>query len=288
MTACATVLVRGAEPRAAARWARPKGTVETAPQVPTGDIDRLFVDAVHSVVQALRAKDANTTSHSQRVSLYARAIAEALGVRGDELREVSLGGQLHDVGKIGVPDELLSRQGPLTVEEYRRVMQHTVIGEQILRPLLHQHPTVLAVVRWHHEWVDGTGFPDGLCGDEIPLAARIVAVADSFDAMTSARPYRLALPLRAAVAELERGVNSQFDADCVRALLALLARSPSLGRRALSCEAAYRATSWLDIERRSARNRTMRTPPGWRSLSRVASCQPRSPPRGGRSPYPRR
>ncbi len=270
-------------------WApvtRSEGMVATAHRAPSADIDRLFVDAVHSVAEALKAKDAYTRNHSQRVSLYARAIAEALGLCGDEVREVRLAGQLHDVGKIGVPDDLLCRQGPLSAEEYRRVMQHTVIGEQILRPLLHDHPTVLAVVRWHHERVDGTGLPDGLCGDEIPLAARIVAVADSYDAMTSARPYRSVLPLRAAVRQLEQGADSQFDAECVRAFLAVLARSPTLRRRVLPDKQALRVAHSLGMRR--AGDRMMRTRAGWRSLSRTASCRPRSPPRAGSAACERR
>ncbi|UCF41228.1 MAG: HD-GYP domain-containing protein [Gemmatimonadota bacterium] len=186
------------------------------------------MDALVAVGEALAAKDAYTRRHSWRVSAFSEAIGRELGLSGRELCDLRLAGQLHDVGKIGVPDELLIKAGPLDDAEYGRLKQHPVIGEQILRPLLHDHPTVLAVVRWHHERFDGGGFPDALRGEQIPLAARIVAVADSFDAMTSERPYRSPLDLDDVVAELEAGAGSQFDPRCVTAFMTVLRRALEL------------------------------------------------------------
>jgi len=145
-------------------------------------------------------------------------MARHLGLGEAEVAEIGMAAALHDVGKIGVPDELLRRTGPLTPVERQRILEHAVIGERILAPLLKGHPVSLAVARWHHERVDGGGYPDGLRGDEIPLPARIVAVADAYDAMISHRPYRAPLGAGAALRELVRCTNTQFDARCVAAL----------------------------------------------------------------------
>lgn len=187
-------------------------------------IQRLMSGAVRSIAEALHAKDPYTRGHSRRVGDYAATIAAELGLGCDQVEDVRLGGQLHDVGKIGVPDELLHRPGPLTQQELGLIRTHSVIGEQILRPLFLEGRTVLAVVRWHHERVDGRGFPDGLSWTDIPLAARIVAVADAFDAMTTSRPYRAHLSLGIAVRELRHGAGSQFDPRCVRAFITALTR----------------------------------------------------------------
>jgi putative nucleotidyltransferase with HDIG domain len=175
--------------------------------------------AVVALERALHAKDPSTMAHSARVRLLAVAMARELGQSRTFAREIALAAELHDIGKIGVPDELLHKAGPLSAEERRRVLEHAVIGARILEPLLGDHPLVLAVVRWHHEWADGSGYPDGLRAAQVPLAARIVAVADAFDAMTSKRPYRAARSAHSAVEELVRCAGTQFDMLCVRALL---------------------------------------------------------------------
>ncbi|MDP3772908.1 MAG: HD-GYP domain-containing protein [Gemmatimonadales bacterium] len=178
----------------------------------------LFLAAMRALCQALEAKDPYTWGHSMRVSALGAAMAAELGLCRGERADIRLGGELHDVGKIGVPDDLLHKEGPLTPDEYRRVMQHPLIGERILAPLIHHRPTVLHIVRSHHERMDGRGLPDGLAGEDIPLAARIIAVADAFDAMTSHRSYRSSLPVSAAILELEINAGIQFDAECVGAL----------------------------------------------------------------------
>ncbi len=180
--------------------------------------------AIRCLTEALNAKDPYTRGHSRRVGDYAAAIAQELGLSRGHVEAVRLGGQLHDVGKIGTPDELLMKPGPLTADEHRVIQQHCVVGEQILRPLFAAWPVVLAVVRWHHERLDGSGFPDGLTHQDIPLVARIVSVADALDAMTTTRVYRDPLPLGQALRELRHGAGTQFDGRCVRAFILLLAR----------------------------------------------------------------
>ncbi len=208
-----------------------------------------FGDAVRVLAEAVSAKDAYTRAHSRRVARYAAALASELGVGSRAVREVGFCGLLHDVGKIGIPDTVLCKTGPLCDQEMRRVRRHPVVGERILGPMLRTHPRILAAVRWHHERFDGSGFPDGLRGEEIPLEARIVAVVDAYDAMTSERPYRSALPVRCAVLELRRCSGSQFDPTCVAAFLRLLERIRRTG-----CQTRRRAARrWRVVARRGAR-----------------------------------
>jgi HD-GYP domain-containing protein (c-di-GMP phosphodiesterase class II) len=145
------------------------------------------------------------------------AIARELLMSTEHLEQLELGSRLHDIGKIGVREAVLNKDGPLTAEEYAHVMEHPVIGWRLLAPLLQDMPHALTVVRNHHERFDGRGTPDALRGFEIPLAARITAVADSFDAMTSGRPYRAGMSVEDAVLELRRCSGSQFDPACVLA-----------------------------------------------------------------------
>ncbi len=187
-----------------------------------------FLNALKSLAHALQAKDPYTAGHAGRVSLASKAVARELGLSPPEVRQIGFAAELHDIGKIGVSEQLLHKRGRLTEYEYDEVMRHTRIGEQIVAPLMGVDLTVKEVVRWHHERMNGTGTPDGLSGNDIPLAARIVAVADAFDAMTSARPYRTALSLDAARRELLENAGTQFDPECVKALVRLLpAKAPS-------------------------------------------------------------
>ncbi|MBY0490823.1 MAG: response regulator [Gemmatimonadaceae bacterium] len=181
--------------------------------------EQLFLAALRSLAEALEVKDAYTWGHSTRVSQYAMAIARELATERPMsaalLEQLELGSRLHDIGKIGVREAVLNKPGPLTDAEYAHIMEHPVIGWRLLAPLLTEMPHALAVVRSHHERVDGAGVPDHLCGDDIPLVARITAVADSFDAMTSGRPYREGMSVGDALAELERCAGTQFDSACV-------------------------------------------------------------------------
>ncbi|MGH7531043.1 MAG: HD domain-containing phosphohydrolase [Gemmatimonadales bacterium] len=180
-------------------------------------IEELFLEGVHALVFALEAKDAYTRGHSMRVAHYAFGIARALGLDADAVDTIALGAELHDVGKIGVSETILHKSGKLTDAEYRHVMEHTVIGARILGPLMRDAPGALAIVRSHHERMDGSGSPDGLAGEAIPFEARLVSVADAFDAMTSVRPYRPSLTVNAALRELEEGKGLQFDPAIVDA-----------------------------------------------------------------------
>ncbi|MFN8653057.1 MAG: response regulator [Gemmatimonadales bacterium] len=183
-------------------------------------LKELFLEGVQTLVQALDAKDPYTRGHSSRVSHYAFKIAERMGFSGAALEDVRLGAELHDIGKIGTREAVLRKPGPLTAEEFGHITEHTVLGERILAPLSRANPTVLSIVRSHHERVDGAGFPDGLDGNRIPWAARIVAVADAFDAMTTDRSYRTSLEPRTAFDELKSCAGSHFDKDVVEAFRA--------------------------------------------------------------------
>jgi len=180
-------------------------------------IEELFLEGVHALVHALEAKDGYTRGHSMRVSNYSVSIARALDLDKDTVDTIALGAELHDVGKIGVSESVLHKAGKLSPEEYRHIMEHTVIGFRILGPLMRDAPGALSIVRSHHERFDGKGSPDGLAGEAIPWEARVVAVADAFDAMTSVRPYRPSLPVATAMQELDEGKNVQFDAGIVEA-----------------------------------------------------------------------
>ena len=180
-------------------------------------IEELFVVGVQSLAHALEAKDPYTRGHSARVATYATAVARTLGVGGGVLEELRIGAELHDVGKIGVRESVLNKPAKLSEEEYLHIMEHTVIGEKILTPLLKDRPRILQIVRSHHERIDGGGLPDGLKGDDIPLAARIVTVVDAFDAMTTGRAYRPPLPTESVVQELRSESGLQFDPAVVAA-----------------------------------------------------------------------
>lgn len=187
----------------------------------------MFLAQIQMAVQMLEAKDRYTRGHSSRVAGYATRTGRLMGLAESELEELRLGGELHDIGKIGTRDAVLNKPGPLTEEEFAEMRRHTTDGESMLSVLREDHPLVLQIVRWHHERVDGTGFPDGLAREAIPLPVRIVAVVDAFDAMTSTRAYRDRGRVDWAVDELLRHSDSHFDAQVVRAFLAA---HPDAGR----------------------------------------------------------
>ena len=177
----------------------------------------MFLGQVQMAVQMLEKKDVYTRGHSGRVAVYAVRTAVQMGFTGGVLDQIRLGGELHDIGKIGTRDDVLNKPGPLTPEEFEEIKKHVVAGEEILEPLRRDHPLVLDIVRHHHERLDGSGFPDHLHGDSIPLVARVVAVADAFDAMTTSRAYRPPRERADAMAELARCSGSLFDPSVVRA-----------------------------------------------------------------------
>lgn len=187
-------------------------------------LEELFLGGVQSLVQALEVKDQYTRGHSIRVSRYSAALAREIGLPDESVRQIELGGHVHDIGKIGVREAVLNKDGPLTDEEYQHIMTHPMVGWHILSPLLGDTPMALNIVRSHHERYDGHGIPDMLSGTAIPLEARIAAVADAFDAMVSGRAYRRGrfMTQADAIAELERHSGKQFDPDLARSFIRLL------------------------------------------------------------------
>jgi putative nucleotidyltransferase with HDIG domain len=175
-----------------------------------------------ALVATLDARDRYTAGHSAAVAIYARDIARRMDLSDADQELAHLCGLVHDVGKIGLPAGLLEKPGALSLEERRQMEQHSVIGERILRNV-DDYAEIAEIVRHHHERVDGNGYPDRLEADTIPLLARIIAVADAYNAMTSDRPYRDAMPSRVARLRLAQAVGSQFDTSVVAAFEAILA-----------------------------------------------------------------
>ena len=189
-------------------------------------LEELFLGGVQALVQALEVKDQYTRGHSIRVSQYSSLLAREIGLPESTVRDIELGGQVHDIGKIGVREAVLNKVGPLTDEEYQHIMTHPILGWQILSPLLGDTPVALSIVRSHHERFDGRGIPDKLVGTNIPIEARIAGVADAFDAMTSGRAYRRGRIMSAddAVAEITRCAGAQFDPELAAAFVNIIRR----------------------------------------------------------------
>jgi len=181
-----------------------------------------ILDTIYALAATIDAKDRHTCDHSEKVTKYAADIAEALGYSGKEIERIRTGALLHDIGKIGIPDQLLTKRGPLDDRDWELIKAHPNLGVAILGHV-DSLRDCLAAVQYHHERYDGTGYPAGLKGKNIPLDARILAVADSYDAMTSERRHRAALPVGKAVEEIRRGAGTQFDPDAANALLRTVA-----------------------------------------------------------------
>ena len=184
-----------------------------------------YVQTIGALANAIDAKDAYTRGHSERVGVYASKIAREMGYQKDFIEKVYISGLLHDVGKIGVADAVITKPARLTPEEYEQIQQHPEIGAKIIEPVDFLRD-VAPCVRHHHEWFDGSdrGYPLRLRGDQIPLPSRMILVADTVEAMTSDRPYRKALPLDVVYTELSKYSGSQFDPACVDAIVRLLDR----------------------------------------------------------------
>ena len=185
-------------------------------------LERANLSFAAALVAALDARDRYTAGHSAAVAVYARDIAKRIGLSPDDQRLAHLAGLVHDVGKVGLPPGLLEKPGPLTLEERRIMEEHSAIGERILGKV-EGYAEIARIVRHHHERVDGNGYPDGLCDAEIPLISKIIGVADAYNAMTSGRPYRDAMPTRVARMRLAQAVGAQFDTTVAAAFEAILA-----------------------------------------------------------------
>ena len=185
-------------------------------------LERANLSFATALVATLDARDRYTAGHSAAVAIYSRDIAQRMGLSEDDQRKCHLAGLVHDIGKIGLPAGLLEKEGPLTLDERRLMEAHSEIGERILANV-EDYAEIASIVRHHHERIDGQGYPDKLVGSRTPLVSRIISVADAYNAMTSDRPYRDAMPSRVARLRLAQAVESQFDTSVVAAFEAILA-----------------------------------------------------------------
>ncbi len=185
------------------------------------EINDLFYSSIKSLVTAIEAKDKYTRGHTERVTKYSISIAKEMNLEENDIKNLELAAMLHDIGKIGIPDKVLLKPGKLTDEEYEMIKTHPSKGAEILMHIKSMK-NILPGIRHHHERYDGRGYPDGLSGENIPLSARIIAVADSFDAMVTDRPYRKGLPIEEAIRRLKENKGTQFDPNAVDTFIKLL------------------------------------------------------------------
>ena len=189
-------------------------------------LQETYIATMKSLAQVIEAKDRTTRGHLDRTQAYGLALARRIAPDLVATPNLGYGFFLHDIGKVGVPEHILCKEGPLTGEEWTVMRNHPVIGAQIIAPITFLTGAV-ELIRHHHERFDGSGYPDGLRAEEIPLAARIFAVADSFDAMTSDRPYRGAMRVDRALAEIDGGSGTQFDPEVVWVFVHMIEAGPS-------------------------------------------------------------
>jgi putative nucleotidyltransferase with HDIG domain len=190
------------------------------------ELEDFFLKLVSVMISALDAKSPWTKGHSERVSIFSEQIALEMNIDDDEIKDIKLAGLLHDIGKIGTYDYLLEKPGKLTSQEFSLVMKHPEQGVLILKDI-EQLENIIPLILYHHEKLDGSGYPEGLTEKDIPLGARILHVADSFDSMTSDRPYRKAPGVKYALSELQKFKGTQFDTNVVESFLQVLERTYS-------------------------------------------------------------
>jgi putative nucleotidyltransferase with HDIG domain len=195
-----------------------------------------YDNALEAFASAIDVKHVNIHGHSQRVARYAAGIGEAMGMDADEISALRSAGLLHDIGKVSVDKRLFAKSSALDADEFREMADHTVIGHQIVTGVQFPWPRIPDIVRWHHERADGSGYPDGLVMDEVPLPARIIGLADTFDAMTSERPYRDSITLGGTLSEIVRMTPQKFDPEVVQALLIQVRRDAVGNNRQLFLE----------------------------------------------------
>ncbi|MBP3826045.1 MAG: response regulator [Butyrivibrio sp.] len=190
-------------------------------EIKTAELESLSVHVVQTLAEAIDAKDNYTNGHSTRVAMYSKEIAKRYGYSPERQEEIYMMGLLHDVGKIGIPDSIINKPGRLTDEEYAIIKEHPAKGAKILSKVV-EMPGLVTGARWHHERYDGKGYPDGLKGGDIPEEARIIAVVDAYDAMTSNRSYREIIPRERVINELNRGMGTQFDERFAKIMLLMI------------------------------------------------------------------
>jgi putative nucleotidyltransferase with HDIG domain len=205
-------------------------------------LERANLSFASALVATLDARDRYTAGHSAAVAIYAEDIAARMGLSSEDQQLAHVAGLVHDIGKIGLPPGLLEKPGALTLDERREMQRHSEIGQRILANV-ETYSEIASIVRHHHERVDGGGYPDGLGANEIPLVARIIAVADAYNAMTSDRPYRDAMPSKVARLRLAQAVETQFDTSVVAAFEAILAARDESYRTGRSVE-----FGWSDVQ----------------------------------------
>jgi putative nucleotidyltransferase with HDIG domain len=210
------------------RWLKEEVAVRAAEvRAERASQERISVATLEALVNALEAKDPYLRGHSARVADLAASIAAEMGFDDEAIERVRTAGRLHDIGKIGIREEILNKQGPLTDEEYEHVKQHVIVGSQILSPLTHLRE-VIAFVRSHHERWDGFGYPDRLEGDAIPYGARIIGAVEIYDALTTSRPYQEKMPPETAVERMRDLIGSVLDPAVHRALETVIRHRPTL------------------------------------------------------------
>ncbi len=185
------------------------------------DLEETFMETSMALADAIEKRDPYTAGHTRRVTDYALMIADDMGMPASERKWLALSGILHDIGKIGVRDKILNKEGPLEKDEFERMKKHTIFGAEIVEKIRSLEKVIDGIL-YHHEKLDGTGYPYGLKGDEIPLFARIIAVADTYDAITTDRPYRKGMDRDTALAELEANSGTQFDPDIVQSFVRVM------------------------------------------------------------------
>ena len=209
-------------------WLKEEVAIRTAElRMERANLERISVATLEALVNALEAKDPYLRGHSARVANLAATVAAEMSLSEEDVELVRTAGRLHDIGKIGVREEILSKQGPLTDEEFEHVKNHTVTGSQILAPLSHlKH--IIDVVRSHHERWDGKGYPDGLASESIPIGARIIGAVEIYDALTTSRPYQEKMVPELAIERLRDLVGTVLDPRVHRALQAVVGRREAL------------------------------------------------------------
>lgn len=211
-----------------------------------------YDNALEAFAAAIDVKHVNIHGHSLRVGRYAQAIGEAMGMDPSSVSSLRSAGYLHDIGKVAVDKRLFEKPSTLNPDEFREMADHTVVGHQIVSNVQFPWPQIPEIVRWHHERSDGTGYPDGLQGQELPLPVRIVALSDSFDAMISQRPYREPLPLGRALHELIRMTPQKYDPEAMQALLIQIRRDAVGSNRFPVLEAGILNMSASDVDQLAA------------------------------------
>ena len=209
-------------------------------------LERANLSFASALVTTLDARDRYTAGHSAAVAIYARDIATRLGLDPETQQLAHLSGLLHDIGKIGVPPGVLEKTGPLTLQERRKMEEHSVIGERILANV-EAYDEIAKIVRHHHERIDGQGYPDGITGERIPMISRIICVADAYNAMTSDRPYRDAMQPKVARERLVQAAETQFDVDVVNAFDSILSSASENYSRGARADFALEAQAHPEL-----------------------------------------